>query len=214
MAQVIYAYGTVTITVAAAEKIAVYTEGSANVFLQVGYPNAPTTWSQLATVTGGQTVYGAYASGAVIRIDNIGAAPVSYATGTAPVVQVNATVKNAQGAPTAMTTAATMTSASILSRIVTGTHTAGATAAYTLPTGALFDASTDLAVDESVDWVLINLSLAAADTITVTAGDGHTIVGNPIVQSAHVSTGGVYGNSSQWRTRKTAANTMVSYRIA
>lgn len=211
---VIYAYGTTTITVPAAGSIAVYTTGSADVFLQVGYPNAPSTFSQLASVSNGQTVYGPYTAGAVIRIDNTGEAPVTTSVGTDPVVAANATVSNAQGAPTAMTAAASITSAGLLSRIITGTHTAGATAAYTLPTGALLDAATELAVGRAVDWVLINLSAAALDTITVTASDSHTIVGNPIVQSAHVTTGGITGNSSQWRTRKTAAGVFVSYRIA
>jgi CO dehydrogenase/acetyl-CoA synthase alpha subunit len=59
----------------------------------------------------------------------------------------------------------------------------------------------------------MNLSAAAADTITVTAGTGHTIVGIPIVQSVHSTTGGITGASSTWRTRKTAANTFVSYRV-
>ena len=214
MAQVIYAYGSTEVTIAAADSIAVYAPGSAQVYLRVGYPNAPATWSLIGTVTGGQTVFGAYASGALVRIDNVSEASVSYATGTAPVVAINATEKNAQGAPTAMTTAASITPTGLLSRIITGTHTAGATVAYTLPTGTVLDAGTGIDVGQAVDWVLINLSAAALDTITVTAAETHTIVGNPIVQSAHSSTGGIYGNSSQWRTRKTAANTFVSYRIA
>lgn len=214
MAQVIYAYGSTEVTIAAADSIAVYAPGSAQVYLRVGYPNAPATWSLIGTVTGGQTVFGAYASGAVVRIDNVSEASVSYATGTAPVVAINATEKNAQGAPTAMTAAASITPTGLLSRIITGTHTAGATVAYTLPTGTVLDAGTDIDVGQAVDWVLINLSAAALDTITVTAAETHTIVGNPIVQSAHSSTGGIYGNSAQWRTRKTAANTFVSYRIA
>lgn len=214
MSQVIYSYGSAEVTISAADSIAVYAPGSAEVYLRVGYPNAPATWSLIGTVTGGQTVFGAYASGAVVRIDNISEASVSYATGTAPVVAINATEKNAQGAPTAMTTAASITPAGLLSRIITGTHTAGATVAYTLPTGAVLDAGTDIDVGQAVDWVLINLSLAALDTVTVTASDSHTIVGNPIVQSGHVTTGGITGNSSQWRTRKTAAGVFVSYRIA
>ncbi|MXS81570.1 hypothetical protein [Nitrosomonas oligotropha] len=124
-----------------------------------------------------------------------------------------------QSAPTAKTTAVTLTIAELLTTIITGTHAAGATQAYTLPDGSLIDAAflaagLSLEADDSFDWSLINLSAAALDTITVTAGTGHTIVGNPIVQSAHSSTGGVYGNSSRWRTRKTAADTYVSYRIA
>jgi hypothetical protein len=113
-----------------------------------------------------------------------------------------------------MTTAATVSIAGLMSGIITGTHTAGATAAYTLPTGAVLDAGVELDVNESFDWVLINLSAAAADTITLTAADSSTIIGNPIVQSAHATTGGIYGNSAQFRTRKSAAGTFITYRIA
>lgn len=129
------------------------------------------------------------------------------------IISRSLTGKN-QPTPTAKTVAVTLTIAELKTGIVTGTHAAGATQAYTLPTGTLTDAALQFSNDDSFDWCLINLSAAAADTITVTAGTDHTIVGNPIVQSSHSTTGGIYGNSSQWRTRKTAANTYVSYRIA
>ena len=122
-------------------------------------------------------------------------------------------VAETQGAPTAKTVAVTVTIAELITKIVTGTHTAGATQAYTLPTGTDADAGVQLSADDSFDWYLINLSAAALDTITLTANTAHTIVGNPIVQSAHSSTGGIYGNSAKFRTRKTAANTFVTYRI-
>ena len=135
-------------------------------------------------------------------------------TGLPGMVRIRGVQTLAQGAPTAKTTAATLTIAELLTGIITGTHAAGATQAYTLPTGTLTDAGVQMAVGDAFDWVLINLSAAAVDTITLTAGADHTIVGNPIVQSAHSSTGGIYGNSAQFRTRKTAANTFVTYRIA
>jgi hypothetical protein len=119
-----------------------------------------------------------------------------------------------QVTPTAETVAVTLTAAELLTGLVTGTHTAGATAAYTLPTGTLLDAAGAFLVDEYFDWTLINLSAAAADTITVTAGADHTVVGTMICQSAHSSTGLVHGNALRLRTRKTAANTFVSYRLA
>ncbi len=119
-----------------------------------------------------------------------------------------------QVTPTAKTVAVTLTIAELLTGIITGTHAAGATQAYTLPTGTLCEGGATFAVDTCFDWSLINLSAAAIDTITVTAGADHTIVGNSIVQSAHASTGGVYGNSAMFRTRKTALNTFVTYRIA
>ena len=120
-----------------------------------------------------------------------------------------------QPAPAAKTVANTLTIAELLTKIINATPTAtGSTAAYTLPTGALIDAGLTLEVDDSFDWCLINNALAAADTITLTADTGHTIVGNPVVQSLHASTGAVMGYSSLWRTRKTAADTFVTYRIA
>lgn len=120
-----------------------------------------------------------------------------------------------QPSPTAKTVANTLTIAELLTGIINATPTAtGATAAYTLPTGALIDAGVTMEVDDSFDWVLINNALAAADTITVTADTGHTIVGGPIVQSLHATTGGITGYSAMFRTRKTAADTFVTYRIA
>lgn len=122
---------------------------------------------------------------------------------------------NTQPAPTVKTVANTLTIAELLTKIINATPTAtGATAAYTLPTGALIDAGLTMEVDDSFDWCLINNALAAADTITVTADTGHTIVGNPVVQSLHASTGATMGYSSLWRTRRTAADTYVTYRIA
>lgn len=129
-------------------------------------------------------------------------------------MNVRGTKYEAQPAPTVKTVANTLTIAELLTKIINATPTAtGATAAYTLPTGALIDAGVTMAVNDSFDWCLINNALAAADTITVTADTGHTIVGNAVVQSLHASTGATMGYSSLWRTRKTAADTFVSYRI-
>lgn len=137
------------------------------------------------------------------------------------VVKSGGTIRNqgiyyrTQPSPTTKTVANTLTIAELQTKIINATPTAtGATAAYTLPTGALIDAGVTMEVDDSFDWVLINNALAAADTITVTADTGHTIVGNAVVQSLHASTGATMGYSSMWRTRKTAADTFVTYRIA
>lgn len=121
----------------------------------------------------------------------------------------------AQPTPATRTTVITLTVADLLTGIISATPTAtGATVAYTLPTGTLLDAALSFDLNESFDWVLINSALAAADTITVTANTDHTIVGGPIVQSLHVTTGGITGYSAQFRTRKTAAHVYVTYRIA
>jgi hypothetical protein len=205
-------YGSVEVTIPAGEKIAIYTIGSANLYQKVTNVNMSPSWNLADTINNEETVSSAYSSGATLRID-AGGYDVWYEVGATPVVQERRIV-TAQGAPAAMTTAAAITRTNILSGIITGTQATGATVAYTLCTGASLDEGSEFVIGEAFDWVLINLSAAAADTITVTADTGHTIVGNPIVQSAHASTGGIYGNSSQWRTRKTAADTFVTYRIA
>ncbi|HHT9145627.1 MAG TPA: hypothetical protein ACFYD4_08105 [Candidatus Wunengus sp. YC61] len=115
---------------------------------------------------------------------------------------------------TAKTVAATLTIAELLTLTITGTHAAGATQAYTLPTGTLCDAWPAFQTVRTFEWTLINLSAAAVDTITVTAGADHTFVGNPIVQSAHASTGGIYGNSARFRTKRTGINTFETTRIS
>lgn len=211
---IIWNQGRKKITVPAAEKIAVYTAGEAQVYLEIGYPNYPSKLDLLGEVIAGQTVLGAYAAGATIHVENIGPAPVFCNVGTAPITMEYARGPF-QGAPTAMTTTAAITNAGILSKIITGTHAAGSTQTYTLPTGALMDAALEIAIGEYVDWTLMNLSAAAADTITLAAAaTGHTLDGVVLVPSSHISTGGLTGqNTARMRTRKTAAETFVSYRL-
>lgn len=109
-----------------------------------------------------------------------------------------------QAAPAAYTADQTLTAAELLGRLVTATK---ATAiAFTLPTGALMDAAlfggTAVAGD-SFDWEVINLG-SSSGAMTLNAGTNHTIVGNAVVA---ISTTG------RFRTRKTAANTFVTYRV-
>lgn len=237
--EVVYKNGTADVAVPAGQYISVFCEGNgkARVFKQVGYPNQPSSFvlETAGEVEDEETDFGPYTNATTIRIEVEGADRALYSVGTGDAVvrvsrpspaltapkgstfRIGSRLAYPQGTPTAMTTAATMTSAGLLSGIITGTHTAGATAAYTLPTGTLLDAAAgNMAIGDAFEWVLINLSTAAADSITVTAGTDHTIVGAPIVISSHVTTGGAITsmgcNSSTWITRKTAANTFVTYR--
>ena len=206
--------GRVSVTLTATQQLAVYSQGTVNVYRTSGFAQYPDFTSLQGTVINGQTVFGTFTGGATLVIDAGGGLPVYYEVGTAPTVKQLRVNNGSQPAETAKTTAVTLTVAELLTQIITGTHAAGATQAYTLPTGTLLDAAATWDVNEYFDWSLINLSAAALDTITLTAGTAHTIVGNPIVQSSNVATGGIYGNSARWRTRKSAANTFVTYRIA
>lgn len=105
-----------------------------------------------------------------------------------------------QGTPAAVNATATLTAAELLTGIITSTTAAAVVG--TLPTGTLLDAAADLAIDEAFDWSVINTG--AANTFTVAAGTGHTVVGNMVV---------ALSTTGRFRSRKTAANTFVTYRI-
>lgn len=109
-----------------------------------------------------------------------------------------------QPAPTAKSASATLTIAELLTGIVTTSGTAAIT--LTLPTGTLTDAGVTgpaLPVNGCFDWAVINTGTSAG-AVTVTAGTGHSLVGSATV---------AIGTSAGFRTRKTAANTFVSYRM-
>lgn len=229
----IYPDGEALVSVPVSQYINVFTESRARVSKRV---NSPSTYvlETGGNVSATETAFGPYTTPATIKIE-AGPGMVYYSVGASalkiPVVRPMSALSPAAGSvfriparlvelmpvPTAMTTAATITSAALLGGIITGNHTAGATAAYTLPTGTLLEAAAPyIQIGEGFEWTLINLSAAAADSITLTAGTDHTIVGAPIVISVHVTTGGAITSmgcsSSTWITKKTAANTFVTYR--
>lgn len=196
--KIVYPFGRVEVTIPATESIAVYTKGTAVVSREVGYPNVPETLSVLGTVENEQTVFGAYASGATIIIE-AGAAPVEYAVGVGPVTDAVLQTK-LQGDPGVLNATGTLTAAMMAAGIVTST-TAAAVAA-TVDTGTVMDAALDLAIGESFDWSAI---ATGANAFTVTAAADHTLVGSGVVATV---------TSGHFRTRKTAANTFVTYRLS
>ena len=109
-----------------------------------------------------------------------------------------------QPAPTALAASATLTIAQLLTGIVIPSGTVAIT--LTLPTGTLTDAGVTgpaLPVNGSFDWAVINTGTSSG-AVTVAAATGHTIVGSTAV---------AIGSSAGFRTRKTAANTFVTYRV-
>jgi hypothetical protein len=193
----------------------VQTFGKAKLLRKYGYPNIPSGWSLVTTVTN-QTYLSAATTALTYFKIEADAEGAWYNTGAAPRINATGLDYEYQPTPIADTTVDTYTYDELRAGILTITHASGATVAMTLPTGAQMDGSSDsgsMAINDSFDWTLINLSAAAADTATVTASTGHTIVGVNVVQSAHATTGGLYGNAARFRTRKTAANTFVTYRI-
>jgi len=107
-----------------------------------------------------------------------------------------------QAAPAAVNTTSTLATSAILGRIITSAP-AGAVS-LTLPTGTSMDSAlAQMAVDQAVDWTVINTNGTNASTIV--ANTGHTVVGNMAVAP---------NVSAVFRSRKTAANTFVTYRVS
>ena len=129
-----------------------------------------------------------------------------YANGTAPNYFAgdvrSDTVVTARTAPANSNVTATATASSLLDGLRTGTPTANIN--LTLPTGTDMDAAfQELQTNQSFEWSVINLA-AATHIITVVANTAHTVVGNMDVAAA---------SSGRFLTRKTTANTFISYRI-
>ena len=107
-----------------------------------------------------------------------------------------------QGAPVALTAAATVTPAQLANGLFTFNGTAGN---LTLPTVA----DLELVVsankpDVAFDFFVVNID-AGADAITVAVGTGWTLVGAGAVSA---------GTSGHFRARKTGVGTWTCYRIS
>ena len=194
---VVFAQGTATVTVPAGEKIAVQAYSPASVFQEVGYPNFPESQDLLTVVENTTYVSAAFTNATSVTIQ-AGASGATYAVGTDPVISDTGKFQ-LQGTPGVLNATGALTSAMILAGIVTSTSAAAVVA--TLPTGTVLDAASEFAIGDSFDWSVIN---TGPDTFTVTAATDHTVVGVAAVATV---------TSVMWRTRKTAANVFVSYRI-
>ena len=209
----VYKHGEVELTIAASDVLSIFSYSPAKVYTRTVTPNHPPVWGLLAEMVAGvEYNSAAFAAATVVKIE-AGADDLVYAVGTSPQTFPGTIVK--QGAPTAEVAAATLTAAKLMTGIITITHATGAPVALTLETGANLDAALSMGVGEAFDWSVINPSAAAADTGVVTASAGHTLVGLGSVASAHATTGLLTGgNVGRFRTRKTAADTFITYRIA
>jgi hypothetical protein len=139
-----------------------------------------------------------YANGATIAISGGGDAELFYSVGvSAAVVDIMPTILPA---PTALDVTGDVTAAMILGGILTS---AAATVTGTLPTGAVMDAAGSFAIGDVIRWSIIKVG-ANAFTLAP-AASGHTIIGATVVATA---------TSASYVTRKTAAETFVTYRVS
>jgi hypothetical protein len=109
-----------------------------------------------------------------------------------------------QGAPTALTAAATATAAQLEAGLFTFNGTAGN---LTLPTVADLEEGIPSAtkVDAAFDFFVINIDASGSDAVTLAVGTGWTIVGAAAVAAA---------TSAHFRARKTGDGSWTAYRIS
>lgn len=140
-----------------------------------------------------------YTGGATVNISGGGDSPLYYSVGTA--ATITELLGTVQGDPGTLNATGTLTAALCMTGIVTSTTASAVTA--TLDTGAVMDAANTFAIGDAFIWSAINTGGTNAFTVTA-AASGHTVVG----------AGAVAANTSgRFLTRKTAANTFVTYRI-
>jgi hypothetical protein len=107
-----------------------------------------------------------------------------------------------QAAPVAVDTTATLTVGNLKTGIITSSTAAAVT--MTLPTGTDTQAGFSGTYDNmTFEWSVINTG--ATNAVTIAAGTGHTIVGSATIAAS---------NSGRFATRRTAANTFVTYRLS
>ncbi len=200
---IVPAGGTKEVSLAASDKLAVFTRGTALIYQDVGYPQYPSKLSLISDVVNEEYLSSAVSAAATFVIDNTGNPfEALYEIGTAPVIKDGGRrVSPVQGAPVALDVTGDVTSAAILGGILTS---AAATVTGTLPNPSLLDAASEFAVGDSVDWSILKLG-ANGFTLAQSADGFHTIVGSVTVATA---------TSSRWRTRKATANTFVTYRLS
>jgi uncharacterized protein YaiE (UPF0345 family) len=201
MSMKVYPFGSVEVAVAAADIVSIFSKSPVKIYqLNAGLPNMPPTKVLFATAAGDADYQsGAFAAAARLVIE-AGPSEAFVNIGTAA-VPVERRGLRGQGNPGVLNATGTLTAAMIASGIVTSTTGAAVTA--TLDTGAVMDAALKMEIGESFDWSVIN---TGGNAFTVTAAaTGHTIVGTAAVATV---------TSATWRTRKTAAATYISYRIA
>ncbi len=189
----------VTFTVNASDKIASWSRSGYTITKVIGYPNVPPTLASVYNGTDYNTT-SAFTLATTIIIQ-AGTSAVFWETGTGPVIPERANLEGYLGTPGTLNATGTLTAALILGGVVTSTT--GAAVVATLDTGAAMDIAIDMSANEAFEWTAINTG--ASNAFTVTASSGHTIVGAGAV---------ALSSSGRFLTRRTAADTYVTYRLS
>lgn len=189
----------VTFTVAASDKLATYSRGGYSVTKTVGFPNRPDIQATVYSGSG-NNITSAFSAATEVTIQ-AGNQGLYYETGTGPVIVERERLFGIQGAPGALNATGALTTALLLTGIVTSSTASAVTA--TVDEGTVMEPIIDMDIDDYFDWSAINTG--GSNAFTVTGATGHSVIGSGAVAA---------NNSVRFRTRKTAANTFVTYRMS
>lgn len=199
MSSIIYNQGTATVLVPASGSVTVWTQDSATIRQLTVTPNQPPAYGILGyALAGVPATFGPFTNATTLEI-NGGAGDTFFSYGISPAIS-EILAAQYQATPVALNATGAVTAAAIFGGILTSTTAAAV--AGTVPTGAVMDAASNLAVGDSFDWSIIN---TGANTFTLTAAANHTIVGTATVLTVV---------SALFRTVKTAAGTFITYRLS
>lgn len=199
MSQLIYNQGTAVVTVPAGGSLTVVTRDTATIRQLVVTPNQPPSYGTIGTALNNVPLtLGPFTVATQVEISG-SAGDTFFSYGVSPAIG-EILASQFQADPVAVNVTGPVSAAAIFGGIVTSTTAAGVTG--TVPTGAVMDAASNLAVGDSFDWSVIS---TGANTFTVTPAANHTLVGSGAVATT---------TSGLFRTRKTAAGTFITYRLS
>jgi hypothetical protein len=161
-----------------------------------------------ANVTGGAALSSNGSGGSVVLTGG-----AKTGTGVAGAVRTLSVALYTQSAPAAKTTTTTLTAAELLGGLITANQGAAGAATYTMPLGTDLAAAlpADLAVGDSFQFSIINISTNAAEIVTVAGNTGTTAVGNMTIAANGATTS---QSSGTFVVRNTGAGTFSFYKIA
>ena len=201
MSQIIAPGGSLTVTVPAGEKVAIATRGIASYSLKTSDTDKVLDSANPVpsfAVDNEEAVTDAVTLGGEVLVHNQGPFDCFVEVGTAPLSKDFRRETGRKGSSIALDVSGDITFAMMASEIITS---AAATVTADLATGAVLDASSEWEIGEGLTW---GVNKTGANTLTVTASTGHTIVGSGAVATT---------TSAMFRTVKTAAATFVTTRV-
>ena len=198
--QIIAPNGSLEVVVPVGEKVAIATRGRASYSLKTGQDKVLDSANPVGVfiVEDGEETTPAIAAGGSIIVNNMGPFDCYVEVGTTPICKQYHREAGYQGDTLAVDVTGPISATAIMGSIVTS---AAAGVVGTMPTGAVMDESSSWSINEFMDWSVVKVG---AGSFRVAGDTGHTIIGNDTVTTAL---------TGHFRTRKTAADTFVTYRI-